>query len=196
MDQRLRPAAMRPIRLVLAAAVLALTTTTLSATTALACTCRMGGLGEMVAAADVAFIGTVVGEREPDDMGTFEPATYAFDVAMSKAPLPNPFEMDSTYGIGANCGFDMTVGEEWLVIASEWEGRLETNLCTGSTRTEFLDPPELERIKLAMAPNDPPAVPEDPGFSLDVSAPVIGILAAAVLVGAVGVVAFRRDRVS
>jgi hypothetical protein len=91
----------------------------------------------------------------------------------------------------------MTVGEEWLVIASEWEGRLETNLCTGSTLTEHLDPPELERIELAMSPNEPAAVPEEPGFSLaSVPAPVIGIVAAALLIGAVGVVAFRRDRVS
>jgi hypothetical protein len=186
---------MRRMNRLLAALVLAIGTTWLPLTTALACSCGFAGYEEAIAAADVAFIGTVVGESEPALAQGMETARYAFDVALSKAPLPNPFEMDSTFGNGANCGFDMGVGEEWLVIASEWEGRLETNLCTGTTLTEDLDPSEFNRIKLALSPNDPAALPEDPGFTLDVPLPVIAILATTLVVGAFMVVAFRRDGV-
>jgi hypothetical protein len=181
------------MRRLLLAVALALGTTALPTTTALACTCGFSSHEEAAAAADVAFIGTVVHEREP---GLFaegtDTARYSFDVERSKMSLPSPFEIDSWFGSDAGCGFDMTVGEEWLVMAAEREGRLETHLCMGTTLTDELDPDELDRIEAALPLND--VAFEDAGFTLDLPAPVIGILATSLVMGAVGVLAFRRDR--
>lgn len=185
---------MRRLSSVLAALALALGASSLPLTAAVACSCGFSGYDKMIAAADVAFIGTVVGENEPPPGGMMA-ARYAFEVELSKAPMPTPYEMDATFGNDANCGFDMTIGEEWLVIASEWEGRLETNLCNGTSLTENFDRGELGRIEGMLSPNDPTAVPEDAAFPPDIPAPILGMLAAAFMVGVLSVLAFRRDRV-
>jgi hypothetical protein len=185
---------MRRLGRALAALALALGAASLPQTVAVACSCGFAGYDDTVAAADVAFIGTVVGENEPPPGGMMA-ARYAFEVELSKAPMPSPYEMDATFGGDANCGFDMGIGEEWLVIASEWEGRLETNLCNGTTLTADLDRGELGRVKGMLTPNDPTAVPEQPGFILDVPAPILGMLGAVAVVGALSVLAFRRDRI-
>jgi hypothetical protein len=179
----------------MAALVLAIGAASVPLTAAVACSCGFPGYAEAIASADVAFVGTVVGEREPALAQGMETARYAFDVSLSKTPMQSPYEMDTTFGNGANCGLDMGVGEEWLVIASQWEGRLETNLCTGTTLTGSLDPEELDRIEQALEPNDPPAGSENSGLALEVPAPILGMLAAVLAVGALSVIAFRRDRV-
>ncbi len=190
-----RPASMRPMSRVLAAFALAVGTTALPATTAFACSCAFFGYEEAIAAADVAFIGTVVAEEGEQviELEQFPTARTAFEVSHSKESMASPFVLDVASGGGASCGLDMSIGEEWLVIASAWEGRLSTDLCTGTTLTNDVDPGELNRIKLALPLNDSIAVADDSGFTLDVPAPVIGVLAAALLIGAVGMLAFRRD---
>ena len=187
---------MRPMSRILAAFALAVGTTTF-ATTAFACSCAFSGYEEAIAAADVAFIGTVVAEEgePPIELEAFPTARTVFEVSHSKEPMASPFELEVAAGGGASCGLDMSVGEEWVVIASEWEGRLVTDLCTGSTLAVDIDAGELARIEGALSPNDPVAVPEEHRSLVDIPTPVIGIVAAAFLIGAAGLVAFRRDRV-
>ena len=195
-----RPGGMRRIRhavrLALAIAF-ALAVTTVPISRVAACSCGFPGYQEAIAAADVAFIGTIVAKGEPPPFGgdPMQTAPHALAVKLSKTQMPSPFELEVAAGGGASCGLDMSVGEEWVVIASEWEGRLMTDLCNGSTLAADLDPGELARIEGALSPNEPIAVIDERWSPVDIPAPVIGIVAAAFLIGAAAFVAFRRDRV-
>ena len=179
------------------AIALALAVTTVPISQVAACSCGFPGYQEAIAAADVAFIGTVVAKGEPPLFGgdPMQTAPHAFAVTRSKTQMSSPFELEVAAGGGASCGLDMSVGEEWVVIASEWEGRLRTDLCTGSALATDLDPAELARIEDALSLNDPAVDSEEQSSPLDIPAPVIGILAAALLIGAAGFVAFRHGRV-
>lgn len=185
---------MRPTVRLLGALVIALAAGAAPTGVALACSCGFPGYADAIAGADVAFIGTVVAENEPDGFGggrAMPQAMYAFDVARSKAPMESPYELSVTFGDGANCGFDMSVGEEYVVIASEWEGTLTTNLCDGTALTEHIDPGELGRIEHALAVNEPGyAAPE--AFRLDVPVPLVVGAGALLVVGLLSLLAFRR----
>jgi hypothetical protein len=165
---------------------------------AAACSCGWSGYEEAIAGADVAFVGTVVAMDAPPLIGggAFTTVRHSFDVRRSKTPIQSPFVVEVASGSEAGCGLDMAVGEEWVVIASVWDEKLQTNLCSGSALAADLERGELGRIEHALAPNDLASVPEPSGFALDVPAPVIGILAVALIILGVGFVAFRRDRLS
>lgn len=185
---------MRTIARITGSLVLALAAASVPTGVALACSCAFPGYADAIAGADVAFIGTVVGASEPDGSGN-EPipeARYAFEVERSKAPMTSPFELSVAFGGDANCGFDMAVGETYLVIASEWDGRLTTSLCSGTTLTERMDRGELGRAEHALPATGPADRTAEP-FRLDVPAPVAVGAGALVLIGLISLLAFRRD---
>jgi hypothetical protein len=160
---------------------------------AAACSCAFSTHVEAIATADAAFIGTVVATGEPplfsDD--PIASAPHAFEVTRSKQRLHTPFELEVAAGPGASCGLDMSVGEEWVVIAHSWEGRLQTNLCSGSVLTNSLAPNELARIEDALPHDDPAAAFEDESV---IPMPMIVAAVAALGIGLVSLVAFRRAR--
>jgi hypothetical protein len=180
---------------VLGAIALAVGLLVAPAATVNACSCVFAGYEEAIAAADVAFIGTVVAKDGlPPFGGDIMPtARHAFDVTRSKAPMHSPFSLEVADGSGSSCGLTMSIGEEWVVIASTWEGKLQTNLCSGTVLAESLDPGELGRIEHALPNNDPTAAaPTEDGMIIP--APFIVAGAAALLVALASLLAFRRDR--
>jgi hypothetical protein len=163
---------------------------------AVACSCGFAGYEEAIAAADVAFIGTVVARDEPPPFGEdiMLTARHAFDVTRSKAPMQSPFSLEVAAGGGASCGLEMSIGEEWVVIASEWDDKLQTNLCSGTVLAESLDQGELGRIEHALPENHRTAsAPTEDGIVIP--APIVVAGAAALLVALVSLLAFRRDRI-
>jgi hypothetical protein len=164
----------------------------------MACSCGFLGYPEGIAAADIAFIGTVVGANEPDSLGPdgFARAEYAFDVERSASPIETPFRLQSWFGNEAGCGLDMAVGERWLVLASMESGAPMTDLCTGTTRHDALDEATLANVEPLLQVEPTPAESGSgagDGLRLP-TGPVLGIVGAIVLVGAVSVVAFRRPK--
>lgn len=156
----------------------------------MACTCGFASYAEMIAAAEVAFVGSVVSEAEPNELtGPISLATYAFEVERAEEPLLVPYEIDVWFGGDANCGLDMAVGEEWVVVARRHEGRLDVNACTGTARIADLDPPTVARIEAAL-PQQPKVV--------SVHTPVLipgAMLAAAAgvaVIGLLSLLAFQR----
>jgi hypothetical protein len=183
---------MRPIAPLVTAAALALLAAWVPLGTVVACSCAFVGYPEAVAQADIAFVGTVIGEAEPGNPGGLDTARYAFDVDRATTPLESPLEIDALFGNGANCGVDMAIGEEWLVIATIEGGRPTTNLCTGSTLTISMDAETRELLGTAMEPVEggPANVADDRSASL----PLVIAMGAVLIIGGVSVVAFRRER--
>ncbi len=185
---------MRSITRILVAVGLSVGAAWLPVQTAFACSCGFPGYRDAIAAADVAFVGRVVGEAEPGVMaGDLPTATVAFDVTRAKAPIASPFELEVAFGGDANCGFDMAIGEEWLVIASAHDGRLQTNLCNGTARADGLDDDTRLVLDAAFEANDAAAAPADDAFDLRVPTPVLLAIGAVGLLAAVSFLAFRRE---
>jgi hypothetical protein len=191
---------------VAAAVAFAFTLTWLPNSIAYACSCGFLGYEEAIATADFAFVGTVVGEEEPLQIVTgFDPARYAFEVSASKRPMNSPFVVETAFGAGgANCGFDMSVGEDWLVVGEVLEGRPQTNLCYGTAQFASLDPAARRAAEVALTVAAPTARPTDaasasaegaPAQPVDVL-PVLAIGGVAIVLAVAGYAAFRRERVS
>lgn len=205
----------RPVRL-LAALALGGALVAVPVATVLACSCGFPGYEEAIASADAAFIGTVVSSDEPPPGagdGLAE-ATYLFEVSATKAELPDRLAVVTPFGGGANCGFDMSVGEEWLVIVAIERGQPRTNLCHGTVPIEGLDaetraivvktltlpdPSAPVHSSSAAVPagsarpsSDPPAAPDPASASdgIDIGPIAAGIAAGAVLLSSL--IVFRR----
>jgi hypothetical protein len=174
--------------------VIALAAASVPASQAAACSCGFPGYEEAIAAADVAFIGTVVAQDAPPLLGgrPFETARHVFEVSRSKAPMQTPFALGVASGSGASCGLEMAVGEEWLVIATAWEGELQTNLCSGSVEANALDRGELASIRAVLPHDDPAATPTED--ALAIPAPLLVAGAGFLAVAAVMFAAFRQPR--
>jgi hypothetical protein len=186
---------MRQIARIAAAAAVAVGSAWIPLDAAFACSCAFPGYREAIGTADVAFVGTVVAEKEPGALPAdgIPTATYAFDVTRSKEPMESPFEMAATFGGDANCGFDMAVREEWLVIASAWEGRLETNLCSGTALVANLDAGTLLLLDEVLQARPASAAPEDERFAVEIPVPVLVAAGALLVLGVVSLLAFRRE---
>jgi hypothetical protein len=117
-------------------------------------------------------------------------ATYLLTVSRSKGPIDSPFAVQALFGDAGDCGVDMAVGEEWLVIASVADGRLRTTLCDGTAQTAKLDAQTRADVDAALVPLEPvigaPEVQE-----LNLTLPAAGVVATVIVVGACAL-AFRR----
>ena len=177
----------------LQAAILAVGVAVIPLATVSACSCAMQELPEAIATADVAFVGTVSSLEQSTDPALGERLTTTWQVTSSRDPLPTTsITVGSVKNDGANCGISFGVSEQWLVLAYQSEGGLETNGCTMS-RPLGGDDPEIEAlIAEAMQPVTASADVDEPELPL----PVIGLGAAAFVIGIVSLLAFRRSSAS
>lgn len=189
---------MRSIARLAIASMLAVAAAWLPTGSAFACSCGFAGYPEMIRTADVAVIGTVVGDAETvagDESaiggGPFELARYTLDVSRSKADVDSPMAVHAAAGDGGSCGITLTAGEEWLVLAMIENGVPTTNLCSGSTRTADLD--DETRAMVAEALTVVPAAAESAPEGIELPTPLLLAIAAVAAVGAVSVLAFRRE---
>jgi len=176
----------------LQAALIAVGVAIIPLATVSACSCAVQELPEAIASADVAFVGTVSSLEQSTDAELGERLTTTWQVTSSRDPLPTAsITVESVKDDGANCGISFGVSEQWLVLAYQSEGGLETNGCTMSRPLGGEDP-ELEAlIAEAMQPVAASADVGEP--DLPVPVPVIGLGAAALFIGIVSLVAFRRS---
>lgn len=110
-----------------------------------ACSCVDPGPMERIGGADILFTGVVIEEREPEQSDGISEAIYVFDVERSIDPIVTPFAVAAWWGGDANCGFDMNVGDRWVVFATIEDGVPRTNLCQGTAPMPIGDP-ELRRL--------------------------------------------------
>jgi hypothetical protein len=163
---------------------------------------------EAVAAADLAFVGTVTdaapGGQDPA-MG-MALVRYAFEVERASEQVGPMMEVVSHDDPGgAACGFAFGVGERWFVASASEGGLLRTNLCSGNRLMDDLGSAEADEL-LALLPAEPVAQSPDPeptpespsasGIDGAVLAAVLVGLAAAASLAVVLVAGSRRGRVS
>ena len=183
-----------------AAAVAALTISTLAAPVATvhACSCMAFSVADAVQAASLALIGTVAdsapGGQDPV-MGV-PLVRYAFEVERASAatgPIVEVVSHDDPGG--ASCGFAFGAGERWFVAASTDGGLLRTTLCSGNRLIDDLGADEMrELVELLPIEPVPADVPE--GGDLSIPPPIlVALIGAGILIGS-AVWAFRRDRPS
>ncbi len=190
------------------AAALTISTLAAPAATVHACSCMTFSAAEAVAAADLAFVGTV-SDAAP---GGQDPAMgmalvrYAFEVERASEQVGPMMEVVSHDDPGgAACGFAFGVGERWFVASASEGGLLRTNLCSGNRLMDDLGPAEADEL-LALLPAEPVAQSPDPeptpespsasGIDGAVLAAVLVGLAAAASLAVVLVAGSRRGRVS
>lgn len=89
---------------------------------------------------------------------------------------------------GANCGITFGANERWLILGYLEEGRLLTNGCMRNQRIDGSDPGGEETIE-SLLPNSV-GTPSSDGIAIP--APLLIAGAAMVLLGLIGLVAFRR----
>jgi hypothetical protein len=171
----------------------ALLLTAVPITTVSACSCAMTELDQAVADADLAFIGRSISmEVGPaKDLGASVMTTWA--VERSRDPISaETVTIRSTPDDGANCGVTFATDERWLVLAYTGDGALETNGCMLNRRLDGSDP----ESEAAMASMFPAVVRAEPVVDAGpiVPLPIAGVAAATLLVVAVSLFAFRRQR--
>ena len=181
--------------------MLALGISTVPLGTVHACSCAMpGGPAEVVASADVVFVGTVADTAAaPGETGPM--IRHAFAVERASAETESLIEVQSLDDPGgAACGITFGVGERWLVAAYRDGATLQTNLCSGNQRTDEMPPAELAAYEELLSSVPEPADPSpqevpggvSPALVATAVAAVAGLALAAVLV--VVIRAGRRHR--
>jgi len=108
----------------------------LSAGNALACSCLERAPCQAYGEASAVFIGTVIDSRI---IGTKQDK-YERSRRAVRLSVDTPFrgvrgsEVEVTTGMGGgDCGFGFVPNEQYLVYASEHEGKLSTGICSGTT---------------------------------------------------------------
>jgi hypothetical protein len=159
-----------------------------------ACSCAMTTLPDAIRQVDVAIVG--VAEAMADGPPAEKPrrTRVTFSVERASRETGATIEVAAWAGSDAGCGIEFGIGERWVVLATRWEGALDTNLCHGNLRVDDLAAAQRADLRRLM-PVVPEAAPEEQSSPLDIPAPVIGFLAATLLIGAAGFLAFRHGRV-
>lgn len=160
-----------------------------------ACDCASVELGDAVRAADMAFVGTLVGAGEEAIMraGATE-VTWSWQVERARdAGTPPAVSVQAPANDGANCGVSFALGERWLVLVHSEEGSLRTNGCQPNQNLGEPDPARDTIIEELVA-TEVEATSQQQGFTipgqvLALGAGLLGLLA-------VSAWAFRRERVS
>ena len=175
----------------LLAMITAVLLTAVPIASASACSCAMTELDQAVAEATVAFVGYPVSvEAAPrNEIGETVLTTWA--VERSRDPIGSTtIAIRSWVDSGANCGISFAADERWLVLAYDSDGVLETNGCNQNRRLDGSDP-EGEAAIASMLTVVPESRPEEQD-AVAIPAPVVALGAAALLVVAVSLLAFRR----
>ncbi|MCA1568769.1 MAG: hypothetical protein LC798_00285 [Chloroflexi bacterium] len=189
----------------LIAAALATATLLAPVATVHACSCAaFGTTADAVAAADLAFVGTVAGTAPggEDPMMGVPLVRYAFEVERASQVTPAVVEVAALDdGGGPSCGFTFGVGERWLVVATSEGGSLRSNLCSGNVPVEGIGEAEMADLVALLPvepePTSPPpaaapaASPSGAGAGMPLLAVLVGLAATGALI-AVMVPALRR----
>jgi hypothetical protein len=178
------------------AAILAIGVSILPLATVSACSCVMQDLGEALASADVAIVGTVASVEPAGDADFGEAVRTTWTVASSRDAIStSSLAIHSIVDSGANCGISFGRSERWLVLAYRGDqGVLETNGCMLNRRLDGGDPEAEALVAEAMTPVTAESEVEDPALSIPL--PIIGLGAAAVLIALISLIAFRRSSAS
>ena len=164
--------------------------------TVMACDCALTELPEAVRDAEVAIVGTLVGQSEaaaarPGPAALPVEHVWTWKIERARDPLSvdhitiNAWEDD-----GANCGITFGANERWLILGYLEEGRLVTNGCMRNQRIDGSDPQGEETIESLLPYSVGAASPSGDGIALPIPLLVAG--AATLLLGLIGLVAFRR----
>lgn len=162
---------------------------------AAACDCALLDLAQAVADADVAVVGTLVGQSEPAIDPVAAPGTeqrWTWRLERSRDPIPGAeVTLLAPMNDGANCGVSFGLQERWLVLAHDDGGVLRTNSCLPNRLLTEADP-EVEAIVATFQPVEEGG--QDTG--LTIPTPVLGLAAVVAVIGVVSLWAFRRERAS
>lgn len=182
----------RPALRLLPAALLAIGVSIIPLATVSACSCAdMADLGDAIADAEVAIVGTVASVERTGNGELGEGLLTTWSLASSRDPVPSStLAIHSTKDDGANCGMSFGIDERWMVLAYRGERGLETNGCMMNRRLDGTDAEVEALIAEAMSPVTVAADPE--GGPPQIPLPLVGLGAAAVLIGLVSLLAFRR----
>lgn len=85
---------------------------------------------EAMANSTAVFAGQVTEIVAPADLGGSNPVVVTFAVSQGWKGAEQTTIVVSTTGSSASCGFEFVKGQEYLVYATESEGRLQTGLCS------------------------------------------------------------------
>ena len=109
---------------------------------AYACSCAAQTDSQRLTRADAVFTGTVTGRTDPNAgasvQSSLNPITWTFRAdSVAKGSVTNPVQVVSARG-EASCGVAFAVGTRYLVYARQVSGHLQTDLCSGNTKTTQL----------------------------------------------------------
>jgi len=194
------PRIRRVVRCAIACAF-ALAAATIPISKVAACLCAGGELSVAIPNADVAFVGVAEATADGPPADNQRRTLYTFSVERASRDTGPTIEVAAWAGSGSSCGIDFGMGERWVVLATRWEGALDTNLCSGNLRVDDLEPAQradLPRLLPIVPEAAPERAPEHVSTALERVLPaiVVGVAVFALVgaVAAVGVVAGRRNR--
>jgi hypothetical protein len=177
----------------LLAMVTALLLTAVPIATVSACSCAMSDFDQAVGEADVAFVGRPISVEAAARNDIGETVLTTWEVERSRDPIPaGTVAIRSWADSGANCGISFATDERWMVLAYASEGALETNGCMQNRRLDGSDPDGEATIASMLPVVATPTAVEDEEFAIPL--PVVGVAAATLLLVAVSLLAFRRQR--
>lgn len=164
-----------------------------------ACSCMEQTLADAVRGAHLAFVGTLADTDRPIP-DTMQPGggeiVWSWDVERSRDAIDTArIELAAWPDDGANCGVAFGLGERWLVIAHESEGRLSSSSCSMNQRMDGVDPVVAKQIE-GMLTVVPVAEPAESAGQPAAASPVVFIVGAIVVLVAVSGWAFLRRRPS
>jgi hypothetical protein len=182
----------------IAAMLLVLTASAVSAAPARACSCvQSAGLREAIASAELAFVGTPVGERavgkDRTGFGPLIGTTFRVERASSETAARLEIAARPGEDEGA-CGFSFGLHERWLVMAHRSGGLLQTSSCAENRPLGAIAPAELALLD-ELLPHVTVAADREPGDAGTAWLPAVAAAAAAMLaIGLFAAAAFRRSR--
>ena len=165
-----------------------------------ACSCMEQTLADAVRGADVAFVGTLAGTDRPIPAAMqpgMEEIVWSWDVERSRDGTDGAqIQLAAWPDDGANCGVSFGLGERWLVIAHQSEGRLSSSSCSMNQLMDGTQP-AVEAQIADMVTVTPPADPGQPAAQGSTpSLLVLLVLGAVALLAAVSAWAFFQRRPS
>ncbi len=165
-----------------------------------ACRCRPpGSPADALASATSVFSGRVTALAGAMDSGRSDPVQATFAVTRVWKGTSQPIVVVVTPASSASCGFAFVQGQEYVVYASEIEGRLQTMLC-GRTALITMAGEDLGALGAGTAPSPaheagmPTALPATGGDTLRTSGQPVVIGTGALMLMALGAVVVSRSR--
>ena len=163
-----------------------------------ACSCMEQTLAEAVRGADVAFVGTLAGTDRPIPAAMqpgMEEIVWSWDVERSRDGTESPqIQLAAWPDDGANCGVSFGLGERWLVIAHQSEGRLSSSSCSMNQLMDGSQPDVEAQIADMVTIVSPTAAGETAAQSSSPSLPVLLVMGAIAFLAAVSAWAFSQRR--